>query len=130
MYHDFIFLLPYRSVPKIVVFSTMSFVPVPLSSVDMKLFFVFVYEQLDQSLLEATPITNIMKFKKPFDKGRKPYVTDYHVLEVCSKQILASQDAHIVSFLCLFSFMALGFLFFVLHRFTLSAGTVCPVGCS
>jgi hypothetical protein len=65
----------------------------------MKLFFVFVYKQLDQSLLEATPITNIMKFKKPFDEGRKPYVTDYHVLEVCSKQILASQDAHILIFL-------------------------------
>jgi hypothetical protein len=103
----------------------MSFVPVSLWSVDMKYFYVFIYKQLDQSLLEATPITNIMKYKKLFDKGRKLYVTDYHVVKVCSKQILASQDAHIVS--VTFFVLLHGTWFCFLSsctRITLSLGTV------
>jgi hypothetical protein len=38
-----------------------------------------------------------MKDKAPFDAKRKLIVKKYHVIEVNTKQVLASYNAHIVS---------------------------------
>jgi hypothetical protein len=82
----------------------MSFVPVP--TLDWKLMPLFLYKELDPCQVEKTSINAIMKHKKPFDSRPKPYVKAYHVIEVCTKQVFASMDAHIVSY-----------MFDTLHRF-------------
>jgi hypothetical protein len=69
----------------------------PTSTPDFKLFYVFVYEELDLDKVKADNIVNIMKHQAPFDDKYKSIVKKYHVIEVNTKQVLASHNAHIVS---------------------------------
>jgi hypothetical protein len=85
--------------------SAMSFVPV--STLDWKLMPLFVYEGLDSCQVEEEKsLYVIMTYKNIFESRRKPYVKVYHAIEVCTKQVFASMDVHIVSY-----------MYVILHRF-------------
>jgi hypothetical protein len=57
---------------------------------------LFVYKELNFSLAEKTSLIALLNYRKAFGSKRKAFGKAYHVIKVYTKQVFASQDAHIV----------------------------------